>query len=82
MANVKVIIVEDHDMARLGLSVILGNAPNIEVVGMFADGQEGVDNALKLNPNVVIMDIGLPTIDGIEATRKIKSVNPDIKVLM
>ncbi len=82
MANVKVIIVEDHDMARLGLSVILGNAPNIEVVGMFADGQEGVDNALKLNPNVVVMDIGLPTIDGIEATRKIKAVNPDIKVLM
>ncbi len=82
MANIKVIIVEDHDMARLGLSVILGNSPDIEIAGMYADGQEGVDNALKLNPNVVVMDIGLPTIDGIEATRKIKAVNPDIKVLM
>ena len=82
MATIKVIIVEDHDMARLGLSVILGNSPDIEIAGMYADGQEGVDNALKLNPDVVIMDIGLPTIDGIEATKKIKSVNPDIKVLM
>ena len=82
MANIKVIIVEDHDMARLGLSVILGNSPNIEITGMYADGQEGVDNALKLNPDVVIMDIGLPTIDGIEATKKIKAVNPAIKVLM
>ncbi len=82
MANIKVIIVEDHDMARLGLSVILSNAPDVEIAGMYSDGQEGVDNALKLNPNVVVMDIGLPTIDGIEATRKIKAVNPDIRVLM
>lgn len=82
MAKIKVIIVEDHDMARLGLSVILSNSQNIEVIGMYADGQEGVDNALKLYPDVVVMDIGLPTIDGIEATRKIKASNPEIKVLM
>jgi len=82
MAKIKVIIVEDHDMARLGLSVILSNSQNIEVIGMYADGQEGVDNALKLYPDVVVMDIGLPTIDGIEATKKIKASNPEIKVLM
>ena len=82
MTNIKVIIVEDHDMARLGLSVILGNSPNIEIISMCSDGQDGADAALKLNPNVVIMDIGLPTIDGIEATKTIKAVNPDIKVLM
>lgn len=78
----KVLIVEDHDMTRLGLSVILGNNSEIQVVGMVADGQEGVDKALELNPDLVVMDIGLPTIDGIEATRKIKDVNPNIKVLM
>ena len=80
--NIKVLIVEDHDMARMGLSVILSNNPNIEIVGMFADGLEGVENALKIKPDVVVMDIGLPTIDGIEATKRIKAANPDIKVLM
>ncbi|MBE7709928.1 MAG: response regulator transcription factor [Cyanobacteria bacterium SIG32] len=79
---VKVLIVEDHDMARMGLSVILSKNPNIEIADMSADGQEGVDKALQLKPDVVIMDIGLPSIDGIEATRKIKSVNSNIKVLM
>jgi len=79
---VRVLIVEDHDMARMGLSVILSNSSRIEIAGMCADGLEAVNNALTLNPDVVIMDIGLPTIDGIEATRKIKEKNPDIKVLM
>lgn len=82
MADIKVLIVEDHDMARLGLSVILSKNPNIQIVDMCADGQDGVDIALKLRPDVVIMDIGLPTIDGIEATRKIKNANERIKVLM
>ncbi len=82
MASIKVLIVEDHDMARMGLSVILGNNDKIEIAGMCADGQEGVDTALSIAPDLVIMDIGLPTIDGIEATRKIKESNPNIKVLM
>ena len=69
-------------MARMGLSVILSKNSNIEIVDMSADGQDGVDKALKLRPDVVIMDIGLPTIDGIEATRKIKAKNPSIRVLM
>ena len=80
--NVRVLIVEDHDMARMGLSVVLGNNERIEVVGMSADGQDGVDKALELIPDVVIMDIGLPTIDGIEATKRIKFQNTKIKVLM
>lgn len=82
MANIRVLIVEDHDMARMGLSVILSKNPKIEIADMSADGQDGVEKALQLKPDVVIMDIGLPTIDGIEATRKIKSANPSIKVLM
>jgi len=80
--KVRVLIVEDHDMARMGLSVILSNSERIEIAGMCADGLDGVNNALTLKPDVVIMDIGLPSIDGIEATRNIKSKNPDIKVLM
>ena len=82
MAKIRVLIVEDHDMARMGLSVILSKNSDIEIADMSADGEEGVEKALKLKPDVVIMDIGLPTTDGIEATRKIKNSNPDIKVLM
>lgn len=80
--SIRVVIIEDHDMARMGLSVILSSNPNIKVEGMYADGLEGATKSIELNPDVVIMDIGLPTLDGIEATAKIKGVNPDIKVLM
>ena len=79
---VKVLIIEDQDMARVALSVVLSKNPNIEIADMAVDGQEGVDKALELKPDLVIMDIGLPTIDGIEATRQIKEANPKIKVLM
>ena len=79
--NIRVLIVEDHDMARMGLSVVLGNHPNIEVVAMCADGQDGVDQALELIPDVVVMDIGLPTIDGIEATKRIKASNNKIPTI-
>ena len=80
--DIKVTIVEDHDMTRMGLSFALSNHEGIEVLGTASDGEEGVIQALELNPDLVIMDIGLPTIDGIEATRKIKNQNSDIKVLM
>lgn len=80
--NIKVTIIEDHDMTRMGLSFALSNNESIEVLGTSADGMEGVEQALELNPDLVIMDIGLPTIDGIEATRKIKNSKPEIKVLM
>lgn len=80
--NIKVTIIEDHDMTRMGLSFALSNNESIEVLGTSADGLEGVNQALELKPDLVIMDIGLPTIDGIEATRKIKNAMPEIKVLM
>ncbi len=80
--NIKVTIIEDHDMTRMGLSFALSNNEAIEVLGTASDGMEGVEQALQLKPDLVIMDIGLPTIDGIEATRKIKNAMPEIKVLM
>ncbi len=79
---VKVLIIEDQDMARVALSVVLSKNPNIEILDMAVDGQEGVDKALALKPDLVIMDIGLPTIDGIEATRLIKEGNSNIRILM
>jgi len=80
--SITVTIIEDHDMTRMGLSFALSNSGIIEVVGTSSDGAEGVEQALKLKPDLVIMDIGLPSIDGIEATRKIKNSMPEIKVLM
>lgn len=79
---VRVLVVEDQDMAKLALSVMLGKNPNIEIADMVSDGLEGVEKALALRPDLVIMDIGLPTIDGVEATRRIKEANENIKVLM
>ena len=80
--SIKVTIIEDHDMTRMGLSFALSNSEAIEVLGTASDGLEGVEQAIELKPDLVIMDIGLPSIDGIEATRKIKNAMPDIKVLM
>jgi DNA-binding NarL/FixJ family response regulator len=80
--NITVTIIEDHDMTRMGLSFALSNHEGIEVLDTASDGLEGVEQALRLKPDLVIMDIGLPTIDGIEATRKIKNSMPEIKVLM
>ena len=80
--NIKVTIVEDHDMTRMGLSFALSNSGIIDVIGTSADGQEGINQAIELRPDLVVMDIGVPTIDGIEATRKIKNAVPEIKVLM
>ena len=78
--NIKVTIVEDHDMTRMGLSFALSNSGVIDVIGTSADGMDGVEQALNLKPDLVVMDIGVPTIDGIEATRKIKNSIPEIKV--
>lgn len=80
--KIKILIVEDHMVARMGIAIIIENTPNFELVGQAQDGQEGVSLALKLNPDVILMDIGLPKIDGIEATEKIKEAGLESSILM
>ncbi len=82
MAKVKVLLVEDHTMTRLGLQMVLEKAENIEVVGEAADGKKGVEAAKELLADVILMDIGLPILDGIEATRLIKEQGIQSKVLI
>lgn len=80
--DIKVLLVEDHTMTRLGLQMVLEKAENISVIGEAADGKKGVEKAKELLPNVILMDIGLPEMDGIEATRLIKENGLQSKVLI
>ena len=80
--NIKILIVEDHMVARMGIAIVVEKTPNLELLGQASDGQEGLMLAQKLRPDVILMDIGLPKIDGIEATRKIKELGLNSAVLM
>ncbi len=82
MDSLKVVLVEDHKMVRLGLSLVFENTEGIDLVGEADNGKKGVEIALKLVPDVVLMDIGLPELDGVQATSLIKKSNPNIKVLI
>ncbi|MDD3237689.1 MAG: response regulator transcription factor [Candidatus Gastranaerophilales bacterium] len=82
MDKIKVLLVEDHTMTRLGLSLVLAKSENIELIGEAEDGKQGVELAKKLVPDVILMDIGLPYIDGIEATGLIKKDNLGSKILI
>ena len=82
MAQIRILVVDDHGIAREGLKMVLGLEPDFDVVGEAADGEQAVARALKLRPDVVLMDVLMAGTDGIEACRRIKSDLPDTKVLM
>ena len=79
---INVLLVEDHVLTRMGLSMLLSNSEGISLLAEAADGADGIKKAKDYSPDVILMDIGLPNIDGIEATQKIKLFNPDIKILI
>jgi DNA-binding NarL/FixJ family response regulator len=78
----KILIVEDHEFTRIGLKMSLEQIGGLEIVGEAEDGQEGLDKTAALQPDVVLMDIEMPVLDGIEATKLIKERMPDAKVIM
>ena len=78
----RVLICDDFPLFREGIKAVLREEPSIEVVGEAKNGREGVEMSLRLAPDVVILDISLPEISGIEATRRIKRANKRIKILM
>jgi len=82
MKKIKILLAEDHTIVRQGLSALLRSEPDIEVVGEASDGSEAVEMAKKINPDVVLMDIAMRHLNGIEATRKIKKLFPYMKVLV
>ena len=79
---IKVLLVEDHELYRMGLSMLIGKSEEINLVAEAEDGVEGVRLAREFSPDVILMDIGLPRMDGIEATGRIKGFLPDTKVLI
>ena len=79
---IKVLIVDDHEMVRLGLSTYIGVQPDLEVVDQAENGQEGVEMALKDRPDIILMDLVMPVKDGIEATKEILKAWPQARIII
>jgi len=82
MTMIKVLLVDDHEMVRLGLAAYLATTDDIEVVGEAGNGKEGVALAKKLKPDVVLMDLVMDEMNGIEATKQITDQLPQTKVIV
>lgn len=82
MINIRVILVDDHEMVRMGLKSFLNLQPDIDVIGEASNGREGVELALALKPDVLVMDLVMPELGGVEATLKILDKWKDAKILV
>jgi len=78
---INIVLADDHNIIREGLAALLSNHPAMEVVAQASNGRDAVKYALKLKPDIVVMDISMPDLNGIDATRMIKAENPRIKVI-
>ena len=80
--RIRVLVADDHPVFRRGMRAILGAEPDTELIGEATDGEEAVKLALELSPDVTLMDLNMPKMTGIEATRRILETNPDAAILM
>ena len=81
MTKIRVLLADDHAVFRAGLTALLNAQPDMEVVGEAADGEETIRQSVRLGPDLVVMDITMPGLGGLEATQQIKRQNPKIKIL-
>lgn len=79
---IRVLIVDDHTVVRDGLNALLSAEPGMKVIGMAGDGQEAVRLAKELQPDVILLDLVMPKMDGVKATQEIKKVYPQARILM
>jgi two-component system, NarL family, response regulator NreC len=78
---IRVLLVDDHEIMREGMCALLKRLPDLEVVGQASDGRSAISMAKSFSPDIVIMDIGMPNLNGIEATRQLLEDNPKVKVM-
>ena len=79
---IRVLLVDDHEMVRMGLAAYLATEADIEVIGEASNGEDGVRLALELKPDVILMDLVMEGMDGIEATRRIMSEDPKMRIIV
>ena len=82
MAELRVLIADDHEIVRQGLRAILKAQPGIEIVGEAENGRQAVSMTQSLNPQIVVLDLAMPSLNGLEATRQILKASPQTKVLI
>ena len=80
--SIRILIADDHELVRQGLVALLSVKPGVEVIGQAEDGVEAVQLANSLQPDIILMDLLMPVKNGIEATREIKTENPDARILI
>lgn len=81
-AKIKILLVEDHQLTRIGIKTVLGRTQDLAVVAEAGNGQEAVEAYKSASPDVVLMDVGMPVLDGIQASKTILENNPDAKIIM
>jgi DNA-binding NarL/FixJ family response regulator len=81
MKHIRILLADDHAVVRQGFKMILSAQPDMEIVGEAGNGREAVDLAEKLRPDVVVMDVAMPELNGIEATRRLTAADPHARVI-
>ncbi len=81
MSKIRLLMVDDHELVRAGLRMLLQAQPDMEIVGEVNNGREAIAKTKALAPDIVLMDISLPDLDGFEATRQIKRTTPNVAIL-
>ena len=82
VGKIGILLVDDHTVLRAGLRSLLNNQPDMEVVGEAGDGREAVVQVREVRPDIVLMDIGMPGVNGLDATRLVKQADPGVRVLV